>query len=122
MYHEVSPVFRKLSKYPPTIAYGVLDILEKFVVTMYDKHSNTNKVDKARLQLFTKKQRSYDSIPPTSASLGQHVKRSAFKAACIWGQATESNMQPESPASKRMVKSGMFLGQPFHLLLSNVSS
>ena len=73
MYPEVSPVFIKLSKYPPTIADGVLDILEKFVVTMYDKHSNTNKVDKARLQLFAKKQRSFDSIPPTSASLGQHV-------------------------------------------------
>ena len=41
---------------------------------MYDKHSNMTKVDEARLHLFAQKQRSYDSIPPTSASLVQHVK------------------------------------------------
>ena len=38
---EVSPVSRKQSKYPPTVADGDLDILEKFVVTMYDKRSKT---------------------------------------------------------------------------------
>ena len=52
---EVRPVFRKLNEYPPKIADGVLDILQKFVVTTYDKHSNTNKVDEARLQLYAKK-------------------------------------------------------------------
>lgn len=36
---EVSPVFSKLSLYPPTIEDADLGILEKFVVTMYDKHS-----------------------------------------------------------------------------------
>ena len=71
---EVSPIFSKLSQYPPTIEDADLDILEKFVVTMYDKHSNTTKVDEARLHLFARIQRSYDSIPPTSASLVQHVK------------------------------------------------
>ena len=124
---EVSSLFRKLSKYSPTITDGVLDILEKFVVTMYDKHSNTNKVDKARLQLFAKKQRSFDSIPPTSASLGQHVKEPAFQAACIWGQATESTMQPERPADRGWQKNGqvwevIWSTPPPHPKLSHVSS
>ena len=56
------------------------------------------KVDEARLNLFARKQRSYDAIPPTSASLIQHVERSAFQAACIWGQATVCKMKNESPA------------------------
>lgn len=96
---EVSPVFSKLSQYPPTIEDADLGILEKFVVTMYDKHSNTTKVDEARLHLFARKQRPYDSIPPTSASLVQHVRRSAFQAACIWGQSTLCTMQSESPGN-----------------------
>ena len=108
VYPEVSSLFRKLSKYSPTITDGVLDILEKFVVTMYDKHSNTNKVDEARLQLFTKKQRSYDSIPPTSGARQQSL-------------TCNLKAQPIG-AGKRMVKSGKFFGQPSHPLLSHVSS
>ena len=86
---EVGPVFSKLSQYPPTMEDADLNILEKFVVTMYDKHSNTTKVDEARLPLFARKQRPYESIPPTRAALVQHVRRSAFQAAYIWGQSTE---------------------------------
>lgn len=103
---EVSPIFSKLSQYPPTIEDADLDILEKFVVTMYDKHSNMTKVDEARLHLFARKQRSYDSIPPTSASLVQHVKRSTFQAACIWGQATVCKMVSENPGNWGWQKHG----------------
>ncbi|KAL0198142.1 hypothetical protein M9458_006682, partial [Cirrhinus mrigala] len=103
---EVSPVFKKLSQYPPIIEDADLNILEKFVITMYDKQSTTCKVDEARLDLFARKQRSYDAIPPTSASLVQHVKRSAFQAACIWGQATVCKMQTESPANWGWQKDG----------------
>lgn len=103
---EVGPVFSKLSQYPPTIEDVDLNILEKFVVTMYDKHSNTTKVDEARLHLFARNQRPYDSIPPTSASLVQHIRRSAFQAACIWGQSTECTMQPESPGNWGWQKKG----------------
>ena len=46
---EVGPVFSKLRQYPPSIEDADLNIL--IVVTMYDKHSNTNKVDEARLHL-----------------------------------------------------------------------
>ena len=54
---EVGPVFSKLSQYPPTMEDADLNILEKFVVTMHDKHSNTTKVDEARLQLFARKKK-----------------------------------------------------------------
>ena len=35
---EIS-VFKQLNKYPPTFGDNELEILEKFVVTMYDKSS-----------------------------------------------------------------------------------
>lgn len=102
---EVSEFFGKLSQYPPTIEHADLNILENFDVTMYDKHSNTTKVYEAILHLFARKQRS-SAIPPTSASLTQYVRRSAFKAACIRGQATVCKMQPESPANWGWQKNG----------------
>ncbi|KAK3889504.1 hypothetical protein Pcinc_006476 [Petrolisthes cinctipes] len=59
---------------------------------MYDKNNTMDKVDEARLDLFARKQRPYDGIPPTSAALIQHVKRSLYQASCIWGQAKVCKM------------------------------
>ena len=103
---EVTHVFKKLSSYPAVIEDADLNLLERFVINMYDKNSTADKVDEVRLDLFARKQRSYDAIPPTSASLVQHVKRSVFQAACIWGQATVCKMQIESPANWGWQKDG----------------
>ena len=63
---------------------------------MYDRSSATNSIDAARLELFSRKQRSYDSILPTQAALIQHIKRGAYQAGCIWGQATICQMEINS--------------------------
>ena len=60
---EGSIVFRKLSQYPPVLGEEKQSILEKFVVTMYDRFSATDNIDLIRLELFFRKQRSYDSTP-----------------------------------------------------------
>ena len=65
---------------------------------MYDKSSEAAGVDDARLDLFARKQRSYEAIPPTKAALLQHVKRAAYQAGCIWSQATAFQPEPESPS------------------------
>lgn len=65
----------KLSKYPPTILDVDMKILEKFVVLMYDGSSAVDSVDEARLDQFARKQRPYEAIPPTRATLLQHTKR-----------------------------------------------
>lgn len=96
MMHQVSS--KKLSKYPPTVRDEDLEILEKFVVTMYDRSSTATCVNNARLELFARKQRSYQSIPPTQAALVQHLKRAAYQAACIWSQATVCQPETQSPA------------------------
>jgi len=48
-YTEVSDVFAKLSQYPLTVDDEDLQILEKFVVIMYDRSSTAEGVDDARL-------------------------------------------------------------------------
>jgi hypothetical protein len=59
---------------------GEIGVLEEFAVIMYDRSSSTNKVNDASLDLFARKQRPYNGIPPSRAALVQHIKRSVLQA------------------------------------------
>ncbi|KAA8593319.1 hypothetical protein FQN60_009435, partial [Etheostoma spectabile] len=61
-----------INHYPPRMDDGDLKILEKFLFMMYDRSSEAGGVDEARLDLFAKKQRPYEAIPPTQAALLLH--------------------------------------------------
>ena len=54
--------------------------IEKFVVTTYSQTCNTFRVNETRQMLFTRSNRSIENLPPTSAALKQHVKRSTLQA------------------------------------------
>ena len=95
---EVSETFIKLSHCPTEVSDDDLQKLENFLVLMYDRSSAAAGVDEARLDLFARKQRSYDSIPPTRAALKEHAKHAAYQAGIIWGQATVSNPETSSLA------------------------
>lgn len=99
-------MFAKLSQYPPTVGDNELDVLEKFVVMMYDRSSTVTSVDDDRLEMFARKQRPYEAIPPTRAALLQHVKRAAYQAGCIWGQTILRQPETQSPADWGWTKSG----------------
>jgi len=103
---EASDVFIKLSQYPPTVDDDDLKTLEKFVVTMYDRSSTATGVDDARLDLFARKQGTYEAIPPTQAALLQHAKRAAYEAGCIWSQSTLSRPETQNPADCGWTKKG----------------
>ncbi|KAK4321216.1 hypothetical protein Pmani_007946 [Petrolisthes manimaculis] len=121
VYPQVTPVFKKLSQYPPVVENADYNVLDMLVITMYDKNNTMDKVDEARLNLFARKQRPYDGIPPTSTALIQHVKWSVYQAGSIWGQAAVCKMQTESPANWGWQK-GKSFGRPFHPLPRVVSS
>ena len=95
---EVSGTFTKLSHWPTTVDDDDLQMLERFVVIMYDRSSAATSVNDARLHLFARKQRPYDAIPPTSAALKEHIKRAAYQAGAVWGQATVTQPVLPSPA------------------------
>ena len=84
MCDEASDIFAKLSKYPPTVEDCDMKILEKFVVTMYDRSSTATGVDAARLDMFARKQR----------------------AGCIWSQSTVCQPETESPADWGWTRQG----------------
>ena len=80
-------VFARRGQYPPTVNDNEVDILEKCVVTMYDKSSTATRVNNARLVMFARKQSPYQDIPATLSALLQHVKRAAYQAGCTWSQS-----------------------------------
>ncbi len=66
---------------------------------MYDRTSSLTEVSEVRQELFSKKARSLENIPPTQASLLQHAKRAVFQGGYIWGQTLLK--QPTLPCPSR---------------------
>ena len=103
---EASDVFTRLSQYPPTVDDDDLTTLEKFVVMMYDRSNTARGVDDARLDMFARKQRPYEAIPPTRAALHQHVKLATYQAGYIWSQSLVRQPETQSPADWGWTKTG----------------
>ena len=54
-------------------------VLERFTILLYDRTSSLTDIDEARLELYTKKGRIMENLPPTKAALVQHVKRAVYQ-------------------------------------------
>ena len=55
-------------------------------------------MNQARKQLFSKKGRAIDGVPPTQAALIQHTKRAAFQAGHCWAQMMTPAPELPSPS------------------------
>jgi hypothetical protein len=77
--------------------------VERFVVLMYDRTSDTMEVNEARKQLFTQKSRTLENIPPTQATLRQHIKCATYQAN-IWNHALVPDPELPSPSDWGWVK------------------
>ena len=95
---ETSDIFTKLSRQPSTIEDADLRTIERFVVLLYDRSSEASSVNEARFELFARKQRTYDSIPPSRGALVEHVKRAAYQAGHVWYQSLVKQPQQCSPS------------------------
>ena len=78
MFPEASTVFGRLSDCPLEVKAEDMATLEKIVVLMYDRAFPSPSVNEARLELFARKQKTYDTVSPTV-----HVKRAAYQAGHI---------------------------------------
>ena len=73
-------------------------VLERFVVLLYDRTSNLTKVNEARQELFSKKSRDLECIPPTRAALEQHDRRAVLQGGHVWGQTLLPTQVLPSPS------------------------
>ena len=78
MYDEVTEAFYSLSDHPSTAALtNAIPVLERQTVLMYDRSSLCTTVNTAHKDLFTRKGRDIDAIPPTANALIKPGGRSA---------------------------------------------
>ena len=98
VFPELTPVLEALAASPEDINEECMAIIEMFVVLLYDRTSSLKSVNEVRQELFSKKSRSLDSIPPTRAALLQHAKRAVFQGGYIWSQTLVKNPVLPSPA------------------------
>lgn len=96
VFPEVTEAFEDLLIMRDDISDKTMSTLERFVVLLYDRTSDVIEVNKARNQLFTKKSRTLDNIPPTQAALKQHIKRASYQANC-WNQPLIADPKLPSP-------------------------
>jgi len=98
VYNEVTEAFYDLSCKPSLeLIEHYSPQIERFIVLIYDRASESENVNDARKYLFTQKGRSMDAIPPTQSSLLCHVKRSCLQGGHIWGQALSRQISLPHP-------------------------
>jgi len=76
------------------------------VVLLYDRSSECENTNQARRELFTRKDRPIEALPPTSAALLQHTLRAAFQAGFCWGQCLVAVPTMPSPSNYGWTRKG----------------
>ena len=104
VFPEVSDPFLEMTNiFGGEISDACMILLKRFVVLMCDRTSECLEVNEARKQLFIKKSRTLETIPPTKAALEQHIKPASYQARC-WSQALVQNPQLPSPSDWGWIK------------------
>ncbi len=118
---EVTTAFNEPLFMPTEVSEGSILLLERFVVLMYDRTSESMRVNDARKQLFSRKSRTLDNFPPTQAALKQHIKWTFYQAN-RWNQALVMDPEMPEPSDWGWIKEqldGSLVGQLFLKLLSH---
>jgi hypothetical protein len=96
-YPDVTEAFEELAHMPGDISSKSMESLERFVVLLYSRTSELNRVKDARKTLFARKSRLLENIPPTQAALRQHIKRACYQSHC-WNMSLSTDPQLPNPA------------------------
>ena len=96
---NATETFRSLSKPCDSLKEQDIDVIEEFVVIMYNRSSISMKVKETSLDLFARKQRPYNNIPSSRAAVVEHIKRSVLQAGLTSGQSLCKMQDLPSPSS-----------------------
>ncbi len=98
-YNDVTSTFLSLSTGPLLIKDEDATVLERFTILLYDRTSNIVNIDEAHRELFTKKGRAMDTLPPTKAALVQHIQRSVYQGGHCWGKMLQVRLDMPTPGN-----------------------
>jgi len=97
-YPVLTETLIKFNDVTDNIDSSLLSVLERFVVILYDRTSDCTSLNKARQQLFTKKCRTLENLPPTSDAFELHLKRVIYQATHCWSHCLEKQLPFHDPA------------------------
>ncbi|CAG2187553.1 unnamed protein product [Mytilus edulis] len=100
----------------------LMEDIERFVILMYDKTSESLKVNEARKDLFTRKGRAIDNIPPTEAALLEHSKRACYMASQCWDRCLEPSPSFTDPGEWGWERNKSKMWVPFWTSLQEASA
>ena len=101
---ELTEALLSSSFTPHSIPEKTMNIIERFVILMYDKTSRWTDIDKARRKIFAKRLKA-EQIPPTDA-LEQHLRRAVYQGDYVWAQALLTEPVLPSPTGWGWTKDG----------------
>lgn len=120
VFPELSEALLKLSVIPTEITSEVFHIIQRFVILLYDRTSTSTDIDKARKQIFTRKN-NINLIPPTKAALEEHLKRAVYQGVYVWGQVLLPTPELPPPTSWGWTKSEKGVYEPHWTSLPQAS-
>ena len=94
-YDSVTEAFQSVMLHPDSMTEDAVSAIERYTGLLYNRTSNQTSLDAARMELFVKKGRGMDEIPPTKDAFHLHLRRSIFQGAFCWGRSLE--LQPDLP-------------------------
>jgi len=97
-YPAVTDAFLHLRDDPFNVTTETSQVIERFVVLMYDKTSESDSVNVCRKELFARKNRSIENIPPTKNALELHIKRAIYQSVHVWSNSLLSQPIFVSPS------------------------
>ena len=74
---------------------AALPTIERFVVLLYDRTSVCKNVNECRKDLFARKGRLPDGIPPTLDALKLHIYMAVYQASYCWAQSLLKEATPD---------------------------
>lgn len=97
-YDELTDALQSIAFCPPKETMEtVLHVIERFVVLLYDRTSICTRVNDCRMELFAKKGRLPEGIPPTLDALKLHIQRAVYQASYCWAQSLSKDAMLPDP-------------------------
>lgn len=94
---EFTKTFLSLSMPPVDYSPHNLQVVEQFVIQMFDKSSTCSSVNDLRRILFSQSKTTMERLPPTKDALNQHALRAIHQSANIWGHSIDKHIETVDP-------------------------
>lgn len=85
VFPELTHTLKALMMLPEDIDEACMGVIEGFVVLLYDRTSSLRKVNEVRQELFSRKVRSLENIPPPPKHPYRNISREPYSKVVMYG-------------------------------------